>query len=80
MITQDLVANTGPAANAAEDTGASQSGAYVEFDAPENVIQTENVGPRNTGMIPSDKPVDISQMSPIAKVSSWASYLWEKIL
>ena len=34
------------------DLGCAGEGAYVEFDAPPQLVATANVGPRNTGLIP----------------------------
>jgi hypothetical protein len=65
----------GPAKTASAETGAFGKGAYVEFDAPANMVKT-NVGPRNTAVIPSDKPLSIKDLNPTFKKSSWWKF-WE---
>ena len=53
----------GLAKKAPDQTGAFGKGSYVEFDAPSNIIKT-NVGPRNTGVIPTNKPLSIDKLNP----------------
>jgi hypothetical protein len=53
------VAPFGPAKSASAETGAFGKGAYVEFQVPKSTIQSTNVGPRNTGVIPSNSAVPL---------------------
>ncbi|MCI5207223.1 MAG: hypothetical protein D3910_00155 [Candidatus Electrothrix sp. ATG2] len=61
----------GPAGTASKDTGAFRNGAYVEFDIP-GTIRSTNVGPRNTGVIPTKKPLSIGESNPkFVKLPWW---------
>ncbi len=51
---------------ASAETGAFGKGAYIEFNAPRKIIQT-NVGPRNTGVIPTTRPLSIKTAKPKIK-------------
>jgi hypothetical protein len=45
------------------ETGAKVDGAYVEFDLPPNAQKT-NIGPRNTAVVPTDKPLPLDGLNP----------------
>lgn len=53
----------GSTKSASAETGAFGKGAYVEFDTP-TIIKPTNVGPRNTGVIPTNKPLSIIKANP----------------
>ena len=55
----------GPTRTASQETGAFGSGRYVEFDEPPGTIPNDvNIGPRNNGIIPTDTPLDITDLNP----------------
>ena len=54
----------GPSKSASAETGAFGRGRFVEFDVPRSSIQPTKVGPRNTGVIPTDKPLDVKSANP----------------
>jgi RHS repeat-associated protein len=58
------VAPFGPAGTAPQELGAVLGGAYVEFNAPPNLIITRGVGPRNTAIIPTEKPLPLNNLQP----------------
>lgn len=60
----------GPARTASQETGAFGRGAYVEFDSPLDVVPT-NVGPRNTGVIPSTSPLPLEGTNPAFVTRPW---------
>lgn len=60
----------GPPSTGSAETGAFGSGAFVEFDEPAAVTST-HVGPRNTAVIPTRVPLDISKLDPSFVVLSW---------
>jgi hypothetical protein len=70
------VAPFGPAKSASAETGAFGKGAYVEFQVPKSTIQSTNVGPRNTGVIPSNSAVPLQGTNATFKQSSWWKF-WE---
>ena len=49
------------------ELGCAGEGAYVEFDAPPNLVMTYNVGPRHTGIIPlaPDQCVALAGLNPV---------------
>ena len=60
----------GPAPTASKETGAFGRGGYVEFDVPRGVVPT-NVGPRNTGVIPTTAPLPLRGANPDFVRPSW---------
>jgi len=54
--------------------GCAEEGAYVEFDAPPGLVSYV-CGPRNTAIIPADKPLALHGLNPaFVKVRR---YWWE---
>jgi hypothetical protein len=48
------------------DLGLVQDGAYVEFDLPAHCqVRIYSCGARNTGLIPTDKPLTLHDLKPI---------------
>ena len=59
-------------------TGAARDGAFVEFDFPANALPT-NIGPRNTAVIPTEKPLPLAGLNPLfVAVRRWWNlwYFW----
>ena len=54
----------GPVSSASRDVGAFGRGAYIEFDQPQTIVPTQ-VGPRNTGVIPTHTPLSIENLHPV---------------
>jgi uncharacterized protein RhaS with RHS repeats len=54
----------GPVSSASSDVGAFGRGAYIEFDRPQTIVPTY-IGPRNTGVIPTQKPFIIDNLNPV---------------
>lgn len=70
------VAPFGPAKTASAETGAFGKGAFVEFDAHvANLVKTY-VGPRNTAVIPTDKPLAIKDLNTTFNILFWWKF-WE---
>ena len=62
-------------------TGAAGEGAYVEIDLPDNAIPYGHIGPRNTVVIPMDKPLRVEVLNPrFVKVRQWWNlwYCWKR--
>ncbi len=65
----------GPPRSGAAEVGAFGKGAYVEFDAPNDIIPT-NVGPRKTGVISTGSPFPLRGLSPkIVKIPWWKFWI-----
>ncbi|MDH4318144.1 MAG: RHS repeat-associated core domain-containing protein, partial [Desulfobulbaceae bacterium] len=64
----------GPVRTAKAETGAFAKGAYVEFDAPLDKIPSTNVGPRNTGVIPTESPLPLDDLNPTFKTTPWWNF------
>ncbi len=58
------IAPFGRSKTATGETGAFGKGRFVEFDVPRSSIQPTKVGPRNTGVIPTNRPLDIRGANP----------------
>ncbi len=55
----------GPVSSAAADTGAVPGGAYLESDAPNGMVPTTRIGPRNTALIPTEAPLRLEGWNPV---------------
>jgi RHS repeat-associated protein len=68
----------GPASSAADEMGAVKGGAYVEFDAPDGMIPTRRIGPRNTALIPTEAPLQLEGRNPVfAEPRPWWKFWGE---
>ena len=65
------VAPFGSAKSASAETGAFGKGAFVEFEVPPSSIQRTNVGPRNTGVIPTNSALPLQGTNATFNKSSW---------
>ena len=54
----------GPSKTASAETGAFGKGWFVEFDVPPSSVSPTKVGPRSTGVIPTNKPLSIKNANP----------------
>ena len=54
----------GPVSSASRDVGAFGRGAYIEFDQPQTIVPTY-IGPRHTGVIPTEVPLSIENLNPV---------------
>ncbi|HCD1085672.1 TPA: RHS repeat-associated core domain-containing protein [Proteus mirabilis] len=63
---------------AGADIGSWKSGSYVEFEVPKEMIVETNVGPRKTGVIPTEQPLSLHNKNTVFKKQSWWSRLTEK--
>ncbi|MEK8018106.1 MAG: hypothetical protein VSS75_014625 [Candidatus Parabeggiatoa sp.] len=64
------------AKTASTETGAFGKGAFVEFDAFVTSLVKTYVGPRNTAVISTDKPLAIEGSNPSFNTLSWWKF-WE---
>jgi hypothetical protein len=48
----------------ADDMGCAREGAFVEFDAPPDMVPYV-CGPRHTAVIPADKPLRLDALNPV---------------
>jgi hypothetical protein len=58
------------------ENGAFAKGAFVEFQVPRSSIQPTNVGPRNTGVIPTSNAMPLNGTNATFKKSSWWKF-WD---
>lgn len=58
------VAPFGAASTGAQETGAFGSGAYIQFQVPQNSLVSTYVGPRSTAIIPTNNPLPLNGTNP----------------
>ena len=59
------------------ETGAKGSGAYVEFDLPENIVDQPWVGARTTARIVTETPLRLEGLRPVfVRIRLWQIWKW----